>query len=213
MERVQVYLETSAEALAEGGYLAHVPGLIGCAARGKTKQEAIEKMRAAIVARLKGAEPPELDVIETEALTLPPDYVPLSDKELEALWERAAASRQALLDTLAAMSSSALTWRENRESWAIRNVLGHMAEADLWYASRLEEGGLRALVWQLSATRALLLRRLRDLPAAAHDQVTCHDGEEWTARKVARRMLEHEQEHLEQIRSLLNKFAEEADAK
>ena len=37
MTRYQVYLETSKDVLEEGGYLAHIPQLIGCVARGKTK--------------------------------------------------------------------------------------------------------------------------------------------------------------------------------
>jgi predicted RNase H-like HicB family nuclease len=216
MARYQVYLETSAEALEEGGYLAHVPELIGCVARGKTKEEAIANTRAAIaevlaVLRKHGAhvpsadEPIELDMTETDALTLPPDYNALRDDELEDLWERAAISRQILFDVLAAMPLDALTWRENEESWAIRNVLAHIAQADLWYASRLEEGGLHELVWRISATRALLLQHLQNVPADARGRVTKHDGEDWTPRKVARRMLEHEQEHLAQIREILKK--------
>jgi hypothetical protein len=32
-------------------------------------------------------------------------------------------------------------------------------------------------------------------------------GEPWTARKVARRMLEHEQEHADHIRQILARYA------
>ncbi len=216
MPRYRVFLETSADALAEGGYLAHVPELIGCAARGKTKEEAIANTRETIGAilalmRKHGVNVPpaneliEMDVTETDALTLPPDYTTLRDDELEDLWERAAMSRQELLDTLVAISPNALMWKENEESWAIRNVLAHIAQADLWYASRLEEGGLRELLYRISATRALLLQHLQNVPAAKRDHVTKHDGEDWTPRKVARRMLEHEQEHLTQIRGILKK--------
>jgi predicted RNase H-like HicB family nuclease/uncharacterized damage-inducible protein DinB len=217
MARYPIYLETSAEALEEGGYLAHVPELIGCAARGKTKEEAVAKTRDAINAylalmRKHGAsvppanEPIELDVTETNASTFSPDYAPLRDDELGALWERAAISRQILLDALAALPPDALDWRVDKESWAIRNILAHIAQADLWYASRLEEGGLRELLWRLAATRSLLLQHLQSLPADARGRVTNHDGEEWTPRKVARRMLEHEQEHLAQIREILEKY-------
>jgi predicted RNase H-like HicB family nuclease/uncharacterized damage-inducible protein DinB len=214
MSRYHVYLETSAEALEEGGYLAHVVNLIGCAARGKTKEEAIANTRTAIaeilaVLRKHGApapaesEPIELDVTETDALTLPTDYSAMNDDELEALWERAAISRQELFDTLAKISPTDLNWRENEKAWSVRNVLAHMAQADLWYASRLEEGGIRELVWRLSATRALLLQHLQAIPADARAHITRHDGEDWTPRKAARRMLEHEQEHLTQIREIL----------
>jgi hypothetical protein len=39
--------------------------------------------------------------------------------------------------------------------------------------------------------------------------VTTHYGEEWTARKVARRALEHEREHLQQIRDLAERYRRE----
>lgn len=218
MPHYQVYLETSAQALEEGGYLAHVPALVGCVARGKTKEEAIEKTREAMAAylalmRQHGMRVPsadeaiELEVTETDALTLPPDYAPMSDQELDDLWHLAHTSREALLDTLAAMSSSALNWRADPQSWSVRNVLEHMARADVWYASRLEEGGLPELLWRLAATRDLVMNQLHSLPSETRAHVTKHDDEEWTPRKVARRMLEHEQEHLQQIREILDKHA------
>lgn len=219
MPHYQVYLETSSEALEEGGYLAHVPALVGCVARGKTKEEAIEKTRETIASYLalmrqhnvrvpSANEVIELDVTETDALTLPPDYVPMSDQELDDLWHLAYASREALLETLAAMPSSALNWRADPQSWSVRNVLEHMARADLWYASRLEDGGLPELLWRLAATRDLVMNQSHSLPSDARGRVTKHDGEEWTPRKVARRMLEHEQEHRQHIRDIIKSYTE-----
>lgn len=216
MPRYQVFLETSADALEEGGYLAHVPELIGCVARGKTKEQAIEKIRDAAAAYLailrnRGISVPaaneaiELDMKETEALTLDPDYQPVGDQELDDLWHIQSASRESLLETLSAMPSSALNWREDSQSWSIRNVVEHIARADLWYASRLEDAGLPELTWRLAATRELIMTQLHNLPSEARGRVTKHDSEDWTPRKVARRMLEHEQEHLQQIREILEK--------
>ncbi|MBI5303680.1 MAG: type II toxin-antitoxin system HicB family antitoxin [Chloroflexi bacterium] len=214
MPQYQVFLETSAEAIEEGGYLAHVPALIGCVARGKTKDEAMANVREAIAAYLAwlrqhhldapdANEAIELDVTETESTILPPDYAAMNYDELEDLWHRAALSRQELLRVLAAMPADALTRKSGENDWAIRNILAHLAQADLWYASRLDEGGLPELLWRIAATRALVLQRLQNLPADERARVTNHGGEEWTPRKVARRMLEHEREHLEQIREIL----------
>ncbi len=216
MIRYQVFLETSAEALQEGGYLAHVPELIGCVARGKTKEQAIERTREAVAAYLallrnRGISVPsaneliELDVKETNALTLDPDYQPMSDQELDDLWHLQNASRETLLETLEAMPSSTLNWREDPQSWSVRNVLEHIARADLWYASRLEENAFAELLWRLAATRELVMSQLHSLPSDARGRVTKHDSEDWTPRKVARRMLEHEQEHLQQIREIHEK--------
>ncbi len=208
--RYHVYLEPDDDA----GYLAHVPELIGCAARGKTPDETLARTREAIAAiravqrKHGGAVPPadeviEFDVTETQGATLPSDWTPFRDAELEDLWERAAFARQELLDALNGMPTHALEYKPNENAWTIRNILAHVAQADLYFASRLEEGGLREMIWRLSATRALLLQHLQALPAAQRDHATQHGGEDWTPRKVARRMLEHEQEHLDQIREIL----------
>lgn len=206
MARYEVYLETSAESLAEGGYLAHVPELPGCVARGKTKEEAIAGIRAAFRRCQESAEPFELEIVETEEVTFPPDRAPLNEEDLKTLAEHASASRMRLLDTLAALPPDALTWRESDDTWAIRNILAHLAQGDLWYASRLQPGGLPELAWRLGATRTLLLETLTNLPSDQRGAVTCHDGEEWTPRKVIRRMLEHEQEHMDQIREILVRY-------
>ncbi|MBI3912567.1 MAG: type II toxin-antitoxin system HicB family antitoxin [Chloroflexi bacterium] len=213
----KVYLETSAEALQEGGYLVHVPELIGVAARGKTKEEALEKTREAIAAHLElmrkyklpappASEPIEMDVIESDAPTFPPDYAPLTEEDVENFLRREEISRDQLFDLLRAMPSAALNWRASPDAWAIRNVLAHIAQADMWYASRLALGGLPELLWRLDATRTLVVNALDELDDEARDRVTKHDDEDWTPAKVARRVLEHEREHLEQIRETLEQF-------
>ncbi len=216
MARYLVFLETSKDVLEEGGYLAHIPQLIGCVARGKTKEEALGRLRETAAAYLEwlarnGIEAPadrliELDVTETESATFSPDYEPLRDEEFDELYHRLALSRQALLDTIGKVSKAALEWQPDRDAWGVVNVLSHLAQADLWYASRLEEGGLPNLLWRLAATRALAVHRLQEVPLQARGHVTVHVGEEWTPRKMARRMIEHEQEHLAQIKELLERF-------
>lgn len=214
--RYQVYLETSAEALAEGGYLAHVPELPGCVARGKTKGEAIAKISDAIAAQLELmrkhnlAAPPAseaitLDVVESEGMTFEPDYKPLDDQELDDLWHTQHRQREELLELLSTCSHL-LEARPDEKSWSIRNVLVHMAHADLWYASRLEENPFTELLWRIGATREMVMNQLHGLPSDARGRVTKHGREEWTPRKVARRMLEHESEHLAQIREILTQI-------
>lgn len=219
MARVVVYLETSEEALAEGGYLAHVPELPGCTARGETKEAALARAREALDehiarSRANGLHAPadeealELEVIETDATTLPTDYRRLTDTDLDDLWARARASREAFLRTLGEVPAEALDWRPGDDEWAMRWIVAHVAGADLWYGSRLEEDGLAELVWRLGATRDVLLERLASLPDDGRGAVTTHGGEPWTPRKVARRMLEHEYEHLRHLRQALDRYRE-----
>lgn len=221
MTRITVYLETSEEALAEGGYLAHVPELPGCTARGETKEAALAKVREAIRehiarSRANGLRSPaeeavELDVTETDATTLPTDYRPLTDADLDDVVARARASREAFLRALAEIPAGALDWRSGDDDWAMRWIVAHVASADLWYASRLEREGPAELVWRLGATRDLLLGRLASLADDERAAVTTHGGEPWTPRKVARRMLEHEYEHLAHLREALERYREATD--
>ena len=50
------------------------------------------------------------------------------------------------------------------------------------------------------------LERLRALAESDLGRVTYHQGEEWTPRKVVRRMLEHEREHIAQLRQLIQEY-------
>lgn len=218
MARYQVFVETSAESVEEGGYLAHVPELVGCVARAKTREEVLDKTREAIRAfhallRKHGrpapaeSEPLDLQITELDpkavgAYVFPADYVPLSDPDLDDLCQRAALSRQELLDTLAALPAGALDWRVEPDGRPVRQILAHVANSDVYYASRLKEGGLEELYWRLQLTRPIVLGALQELPPAARGKVTHHDGEEWTPRKAARRLLEHEQEHLAELRDI-----------
>ena len=43
-------------------------------------------------------------------------------------------------------------------------------------------------------------------PDAEEMPGSVHEGEEWTPRKVIRRMLEHEREHIAQLRQLIEAY-------
>jgi predicted RNase H-like HicB family nuclease/uncharacterized damage-inducible protein DinB len=214
-----VYLETGEEALSEGGYLAHVPALPGCVARGVTKEAALEKARQSIgdyldLMRRYGQaapspdEPIELDVREIEVNSFEPDRPTLNDEDLAMFMQRFELSRRLLLDTLAQMPADALTWKAKPDEWAIANIVAHIAQGDFWYASRLDEGGLPELLGRIQTARQIVTERLRAVPAERRAHITVHQGEEWTPRKVARRVVEHELEHLDHIQQILVRYRE-----
>ncbi len=214
MTTYAVYLEASDEALAEGGYLAHVPAVPGCTGRGATKDEAVARCREELgrtldLLRRNGLLPDtddesvELEVREIDQPTLPTDFEPLTDAELADLPVRAAAMREELLAFIDQIPEEALDWSPDEESWPMRWVIAHLSSADLWYGSRMSAGGTPELKWRLQATRQQLLDRVAELGRRADQPVTQHDGEEWTPRKAARRMLEHEREHLAHLKELL----------
>ena len=209
----KVYLETSDEAIEEGGYLAHLPALIGCVARGDTKEETLAKLYESIDAYTelmtrRGVAMPstdeiELDVVEVDGMTYPSDYEPFDDDALHDVEERSAATRQELLAEIEALPEGGLDWQANEDDWLLWHVLAHISTADLWYASRLEEDGHKALLFRLAESRKLVLERLRALPEADRAKVTTLNDEEWTPNKVARRVVEHELEHIDHIRQIV----------
>jgi predicted RNase H-like HicB family nuclease len=215
-----VYIECDDETLKEGGYLAHIPAIPGCVGRGLTKKEAVarceETLRSYLAllihAGVSGV-PRETDKLDVEVRectgsTFPSDYNPLMPNETEQLVQWMEVSRDEMLETVAGLPPAALDWKPNPNIYSIREILNHIANADWWYVQRLKFWP-NDVYQRLAATRDLLSASLRSLNDDDRGRVTVHYGEEWTPRKVARRALEHEREHLIQIRELAERYARE----
>lgn len=91
----------------------------------------------------------------------------------------------------------------------IRSLLGHVAGAENWYFSHLgfelADAHLTAdPLERLIAVRANSLARFTHL--VGDDRVVEYHEEKWSARKILRRALWHERDHLEQIRALLEEW-------
>ncbi|HFB52140.1 MAG TPA: DinB family protein, partial [Anaerolineae bacterium] len=143
---------------------------------------------------------------EVDSTTFPTDFDPLHPNELEALLRWMAVSRQELVDLVRDLPEEALTWKPDDDNRSIRDILFHLAEADVWYTDRLKQWP-EAPLFRLAAARSVALERLRAASNTDAGIVTTHDGEEWTPRKIVRRMLEHEREHIQQIRAMLAEMA------
>ena len=214
MKAYRVYIETSQEALDEGGLLAHVPELPGCTARARTMDTVKAAIRQVIheylaTLRLQGEHdlPSDFDLEfeEVKDYTLPPDYAPPTAEELERAKSWLTASRRAVLAELESLPADAWDWKPGEKDWPLRTVASHMGAAELYLTDKLLPPD-RAPLDRLAATRQVALDRIDALEPDQLGQVTTFDGEEWTPRKALRRMLEHEQEHLSQIRDLVVRF-------
>jgi predicted RNase H-like HicB family nuclease/uncharacterized damage-inducible protein DinB len=190
--------------------------LPGAAARGKTVEEAKQNIRTAIQAYLSllhdvGEPVPKLtadihlEFQEVDTTTFLTDYDTLHSNEMETLFRWMAISRQELMDLVKSLPEDAWNWKPGDDTPSIRDILCHMAESDLWYTDRLKQWP-EAPLFRLAATRGVALERLRALGEAELGRVTIHEGDEWTPRKVMRRMLEHEREHIAQLRQLVEAF-------
>lgn len=215
-----VYVECDDETLKDGGYLAHIPAIPGCVGRGLTKKEAVARCEETLRAYLallihagvsglpRETEKFELEVHECAGSTFPSDYNPLMPNETEQLVQWMEVSRDELLETVAKLPPGALDWKPNPNIYSIREILNHIADSDWWYVQRLKKWPTDVME-RLAATRKLLTDSLRSLTDAERGQVAVHYGEDWTPRKVARRALEHEREHLAQIREIAERYRRE----
>lgn len=194
--RYRVYLDIGEGTLSEGGPLAHIPALPGCAARGRTKDEALRNLKdllgdyLALFGKVDESLPAsladvELDVEETEASIFPEDMIPLKPEEVGALLRKMELSRQALLDRVSGLSDEVLTWKGDGDGWAIERILEHIANAEWWYIQRLQD-------WpgdpfeRLEATHRYLLSELGRPGPEELNRVATYYGQKWTPHKVLR---------------------------
>ena len=220
MTKYLVYIETIGDPITLKGPVAHVPALPGAAARGATVEEAKEAIRAAVEEYLsllrdvgepvpKASEDIHLEFEEASTTTFLTDYDALRPNEMDTLFRWMAISRQELMDLIKKLPEDALKWKPEGETPSIGDIICHMAEADLWYTERLKQWP-EAPLFRLAATRGVALERLRALSEAERAKVTVYESQEWTPRKVMRRMLEHEREHIAQLRKLVEAYQRKA---
>jgi uncharacterized damage-inducible protein DinB/predicted RNase H-like HicB family nuclease len=153
------------------------------------------------------------------AALFPPDREPISPEEMEQHFRLMAYSRADLLALVQPLPHDLLDWQPDPGSHSLRQVLRHVGNAEEWYVSRLvlpetlppeweHDEDLR-LIEFLEMERRTAVARLRQLTKEERSNVfyptawTRHPEEPWTAHKVLRRFLEHEQEHTAQVREIL----------
>ena len=224
--RYTVYLEIQAD----GTTMAHVPALPGCVSSGVTKEVALARTPDAIAAyngwlRSHGEpaaaedDPVEIELGGTiqetdphlgdEPGLLPTDRAPVGEEELAGLMRLMDYSRQDLLDLVTGLSRELLHWEPpaavDNAGWTIDDILEHLTRAERVYTSRFNSN-IYAL---LTEVRRQTMERVARLTDQERAQITEQQGEYWTARKVLRRLLEHEREHYQHINQVLRQFQAE----
>lgn len=153
-----------------------------------------------------------------------PDLEPLTAADVERYLAIARSAREDLLALVRALPPGALEWRLNERSRPIRDILKHVAGAELWYITRILDDPERVdmppelveldrrmdaaddPVERLRMVREGFERFFRSLPEERLNRVVvptwfCDiQTERWTARKALRRAIEHEREHTRSIR-------------
>ena len=134
------------------------------------------------------------------------DWKPLIATDIERGLKLLAWSREDLLKTVEGLDAKKLDQTYPNERWSIAGILKHIGGAECWYLDRLELALPREQIpsepfVRLKVSRARLNEVLPTLEGSK--QVAGVDGELWSPRKVLRRALWHERDHIEHIRKLL----------
>ena len=134
------------------------------------------------------------------------DWKPLIATDIERGLKLLAWSREDLLKTIEGLDAKKLDQTYPNERWSIAGILKHIGGAECWYLDRLELALPREQIpgepfARLKVSRARLNEVLPTLEGSK--QVAGMDGELWSPRKLLRRALWHERDHIEHIRKLL----------
>jgi predicted RNase H-like HicB family nuclease len=201
----------------EGSYwLAHVPVLRGCIASGTSREQAITNARRAFRAYLELLDArgvsiehwKDLDANSFDVRDLPPDRVvpedigPMEEHELRDFLHQFEASRAALISLVREIAPDELERKPTETMWSVREALEHvmLTEADL--LSRLEKWPTDPFA-ALQGVHRMVFQRFTVMEPADTGLDHVVMGRRWTTRKVMRRLLEHEFEHLGHIREIV----------
>jgi predicted RNase H-like HicB family nuclease/uncharacterized damage-inducible protein DinB len=142
------------------------------------------------------------------------DRAPLGDSELRTYLRRMAYARGDLLEWVRALPDGTVNAPPCDGGPTVYETLAHLVETEAWYLSRLGQRILEPdptveITDRLIDTRAraieAILRlapRQRDLVYIPTEHPSENPEEGWTLRKVLRRFLEHEMDHLRRLRIL-----------
>lgn len=199
---------------ADGGVMAHALDLPGCAAVGRSPEDAVRALEPALFAwlRLLAARgeqvpPPDAEIelavdewIRTDArvgegetdATFEADLPPLGAEEAARGLHRLGDLRGRLLARVRRRPEAVLD-AETSGGMTVRAVLEELARAQWWTLSRLGASPMAEVpertLARLDTAMALVVDRIGGLDDEARGRLLEIDGEEWTPRKVLRRLL------------------------
>jgi predicted RNase H-like HicB family nuclease/uncharacterized damage-inducible protein DinB len=201
--------------LDDGSFVATLPAVPGCAASGKTRDEAVERCRASVATYLALLRERDVeiehDVVDVAALevrdapepnTVPEDFTPVEEHDLRDFLHRFEALHALLLERLDDLTQEELERKPAEGEWSLREMLQHVAVSEMAFLSRLEpwpRGGFP----MVNTARRAVVQRFSVMDAADAQGEHTILGRRWTTKKVMRRQLEHLFEHIQQAEDLL----------
>ncbi len=141
-----------------------------------------------------------------------PDREPVTDRDIATAVRRLGYARLDLLESVSALPPEALDWSPPGGKRTIRKNLEHVANAQGFYLVRiLGRPGVEAILpepWPqetFARLRWVMERAVETIYGLGREQRTgvfraSEPDEDWTARKMLRRFVEHEREHVDVVR-------------
>lgn len=153
---------------------------------------------------VKGCRPWRID---GAAALFSADRAPLGDVELRTYLRRMGYAREDLLALLRSRDAEAIVLPEGEEYRTVGDLAAHIVQSESWTLSRLglrppessADGPTDQLIDSRARSTEAILRlspRQRDLVYVPTHAPSDDPEEGWTLRKVLRRILEHEMEHV-----------------
>ncbi|MGE5675582.1 MAG: DinB family protein [Mycobacterium leprae] len=144
-----------------------------------------------------------------------PDLLPVTDNDIATVVRRLGYARRNLLETIAEVPAEALDWQPPSGKRTLRQNLQHIQNCQGWYLTRVlgwetveqilpdpwPADTLVSLNWVMSRTVGTLLNLPEQFRSGIYEAE--EPAEQWTARKMLRRCVEHELEHLGVIRATI----------
>ena len=136
----------------------------------------------------------------------PYDWKPLTRIEIKHALDMLEWSRNDLLKSVQGLGQAKLDQTYSGERWSINGILGHIGGAEWWYMDCLGLAFPRADMPEEPLAKLEKVRRHFNAALPKLDEVkkvVGVDGEFWSPRKVLRRALWHERDHVDHIRKLI----------
>lgn len=134
------------------------------------------------------------------------DWRPLSQEEIQNALNTFRWQRDELLAGLSTLEPEILEKQRPGQRWNILGIAKHIANAEHWYLSRMELTSLtrKALRPEPIMRLEQMSKEIEGLFPDFADQVVVRgiEGEIWSYRKIVRRTLWHQRDHIEHIKEL-----------
>lgn len=201
-----------------GYWLAIVPAVIGCNASGKTRDEAIANVRRAFrayrelldargvsIEDWKDLDPDAFPVAETPATAplFPEDQVDLEEHDIRDFLHVFETHQAALMSLVSGLSQDEIERAPDANTWSVREALEHMMNTEASLLSRLERWPADPFN-TLQAIHRIVFQRFTVMEPKDLKGTWTIRGRPWNARRVMRRILEHQWEHYGHVKEIID---------